>query len=106
MANEFLEGDAVSPLCLPDQHRVVDAVSLPGHVVPCGGVLGSATLVRPGPLHARVGTFATRNWYRPRFGRHVCASILGKPALEMSFGSRSNGRGNIRSVSRGRRGLA
>ena len=34
VANEFLEGSVVSPLRLADQHRVVDAVSLPSHVAP------------------------------------------------------------------------
>jgi hypothetical protein len=34
MANEFLEGSVVPPLRLADQHRIVDAVSLPSHVAP------------------------------------------------------------------------
>src|SRR6202795_3336251 len=83
MTHEFLEGSMVPPLRFADQHRVVDTVSLPSHVAPCGGVLGSATLVRPGAVHARVRTFANRNWYRPRFGRHVSPLILSKPMLEI-----------------------
>src|SRR5262249_24420239 len=85
MANEFLEGCAIPALRLADQHRVVDAASLPCHGGPCGGVLGSATLVPTRGSCARVRTLANRNWYRPRIGRHVCSSILSKPALKSLF---------------------
>jgi hypothetical protein len=55
---------------------------LPCHGGPCGGDLGSATLVRTRAPYIRVGTLANRNWYRPRIGRHVSLSILMQARLK------------------------
>src|SRR6185369_16515370 len=101
MTNELLEGSAVSLLRLSDQRRVVDAVCLPSHVAPRNGVLGTAASSHP---ITRIGSFANRDWYSPRFGRHVVVFSQSLPEVNIP-GLQGVRRGSSQAVSRNYRGL-
>src|SRR5450631_3545418 len=61
VTHEFLEGAAVSPLSLSDQHRVIDTAFLPSHAAP-RGVLVPVDSLYSITLLLRVGPAANRYW--------------------------------------------
>ena len=73
---EFLEGSAVAPLRLADQHRIVYAAFLRSHAAPRDGVLITAASSHPFAIRARVDSLANRNWDGPCIGRHVLSCPL------------------------------